>query len=276
MERLWLITNPGSGSTSQARCDGLKQVFADHGLTLEGVTDFPEQPLPDPVLLEQAGVDTVVLFAGDGTINAALATLGDWHGHVLVLPGGTMNLLCRALHGDAGVDAIVAAAREARYVAVPYVEAGGRFAWVGLILGPAAAWANAREAVRAGRIAKLARAARLAWGRTFRHRGVRVSGAPMLRDRYQAIYVTADTDGVDVAAIDARDWRSIARLGWDWLTGQWVASRAVTETHAAEIRLESSRPVLALFDGEPQMLEPGTRICARMSAPMFIATTPQP
>ncbi|WP_306790511.1 diacylglycerol kinase family protein, partial [Escherichia coli] len=77
---------------------------------------------PKGASLTREDVDTVVLFAGDGTINAALSALKDWEGTFLILPGGTMNLLARSLHGTLDPQAIVQAAHHAtRKIALPYV-----------------------------------------------------------------------------------------------------------------------------------------------------------
>jgi diacylglycerol kinase family enzyme len=273
MQKLWFITNPNSGTTSRAKCEALEAVFSERGLTLVGRTEFPDQPLPEGAALTRDKVDTVVLFAGDGTINAALCALAEWEGTFLILPGGTMNLLAKALHDSLDPHTIVEAAHHAkRLVALPYVEAGPHRAFVGLILGPAAAWARAREAARKGKIGRLAQAARAAWRRTFSKKGIRVEGAPGLADHYQAIFVTPGEGRLDVNAVDARDWGAIAQLGWDWLTGDWVAGRAVTETHAETLRIRGSRSVLALFDGEPVTLDPSEAIRAGMSRKAFIAT----
>lgn len=273
MQKLWFITNPNSGTTSRVKCDALEAVFEERGLTLAGRTEFPDQPLPKAAALTRNKVDTVVLFAGDGTINAALCALAKWKGSFLILPGGTMNLLAKALHTSLDPHAIVHAAQdETRRVALPFIEAGEHRAFVGLILGPAAAWARAREAVRKGRLGRLVRAARAAWRKTFHRDGIRIEGARGLRHHYQAVFVTPDRKGLEVTAVDARDWGAIAQLGWDWLTGDWVAGRAVTETRAESLRVKGTRPVLALFDGEPVTLEPSETIRAGMSAKAFIAT----
>jgi diacylglycerol kinase family enzyme len=273
MQKLWFITNPNSGTTSPAKCEALEAVFEERGLTLVGRTHFPEHELPSGAKLTRNKVDTVVLFAGDGTINAALCALAKWKGSFLILPGGTMNLLAKALHSELDPHKIVHAAQdEKRRVALPFVEAGPHRGFVGLILGPAAAWARAREAARHGKIGRLLQAGRAAWRRTFGRDGIRIAGAPGLNHRYQAVFVTPDKGGLEVAAVDARDWRSIVQLGWDWLSGDWVAARAVTETKAEQLRVEGTRPVLALFDGEPVTLDPHETIRAGMSAKAFIAT----
>lgn len=273
MRRLWFITNPGSGSTTKAKCDALEAVFEERGLVLAGRTEFPAEKLPTGASLTRKRVDTVVLFAGDGTINAALCALSKWKGAFLILPGGTMNLLAKALHASMDPHAIIEAAHAGdRRVALPFVEAGPHRAFVGLILGPATAWARAREAARKGRLGRLLQAARIAWTRTFGGSGVRVEGVPGLGQRYQAVYVTPAADGLEVAAIDARDWGAIVQLGWDWLTGDWVAARAVTETRTEELRVGGDKPVLALFDGEPVMLDAGAPVRSGTSARAFIAT----
>lgn len=272
MDRLWFITNPNSGTATRAKCEALEAVFEEGGLRLAGRTEFPEQELPTGEQLNAARADTVVLFAGDGTINAALCALEKWEGAFLILPGGTMNLLAKGLHDETDPHKIVHAARQCdRRVALPYVIAGEHRAFVGLILGPAAAWFRAREAVRNGRLGRFVGAVRGAWRRTFGERGIRVSGAG-LHDRYQAVFVTPLLDRLQVAGVDARDWGSIAQLGWDWLTGDWVAARAVSESYAEELRIRGSSPALALFDGEPVRLAPSIPIRVGKSLKTFIAT----
>lgn len=272
MERLWFITNPHSGSSGAEKAEAIEAACAERGLSFVGRTDFPDQALPTPQDLNRAGADTIMLFAGDGTINAAVCSLADWEGSILILPGGTMNMLAKMLHGDADSAAILEAAhaREHR-VALSCVEAGKYRAFVGLIVGPAASWYRAREHVREGSLGKLWPAIRGAWRRTF-GRGVRVTGAPNLPSYVQGIFIRAEDDHLEVAAVDARDFRSIADLGWSWVSGDWVAARAVTEMRADELRIAERRPVLALFDGEPQTLDPGTRIGVGRTGEQFLTT----
>ena len=273
MKKLWLITNPGSGSTTKAKCEALEALFEEQGLKLAGRTDFPEEELPKGASLTRKGVDTVVLFAGDGTINAALCALAKWKGSFLILPGGTMNLLAKTLHDSLDPATIIRAAHEEKTrVALPFVEAGPHRAFVGLILGPAASWARAREAMRKGKIGRLVSAARAAWRRTFDRKGIRIEGVGKLRHHYQAVFVSPVDKGLEVIGVDARDWGSIAQIGWEWVNGDWIAANAVNRAHAQELRVRDRRKVLALFDGEPVTLEPGTPIRSGRSLKAFIAT----
>lgn len=273
MQTLWFISNSNSGTATPAKCEALEAVFKERGLTLAGRTEFPEEDLPAGEMLDGKGIDTVVLFAGDGTINAALSALAEWKGDFLILPGGTMNLLAKTLHSEMDPKKIIHAAHGAeRRVALPFVEAGEHRAFVGLILGPAAAWARAREAARKGKIGRMFGAMRAAWRRTFDRRGIRVEGARALGDHYQAVFVFPHLDGLDVAAVDAREWTSLAQLGWDWVTGDWVAAHAVTEARTDQLKVLGRKPVLALFDGEPVNLDPREKIVAGKSPERFITT----
>jgi diacylglycerol kinase family enzyme len=272
MRRLWIITNPASGSTSPARCREVVALLEAESATVVGETDFPAARLPDAATLDTAQVDTLVLFAGDGTINAAVCALAHWPGAILILPGGTMNLLARTLHGDRDIPSIIAAAsRTMRRTALPFVEAGPHRAFVGLILGPAAHWVRAREAVRAGQVRRLVAAVRNAWRRTFA-RGISLTGAGNLSDRYQAVLVRPDGRALSIAAIDARDWQSITALGWQWLTGDWIAARAVSTQTAQRFAVAGRRPVLALFDGEPVLLDAGVTISGGTTEPRYLTT----
>ncbi|WP_267388036.1 diacylglycerol kinase family protein [Sphingomonas sp. GC_Shp_3] len=272
MEKIWFITNIASGSATDAKAEAIVAVFQERGLTLVGRTGFPKDDLPTNAELDAAGADTVALFAGDGTINAAVCAYAKWGGKILILPGGTMNLLAKSLHGNADPAAIVHAAHErGEVVALPFVEAGKHRALVGLILGPATAWVHARELVRDGKLRGLARALRHAWRRTF-SRGIRLDGVPGIDHRPQAVFVRPGDDRLDVAAVDARDFRSVASLGWEWLTGDWVAARSVTQVFVETFRIGGRKPVLALFDGEPEMLDPRTQICGARTDKMFIRT----
>ncbi len=250
LHRLWLVANPGSGSTSRQAVDGLPGHFAGSDVTIAERTRFPDQPLPSPSQLCDAGIDTLVIIGGDGTINAACAAAADWGGQCLALPGGTMNLLPKMLHDSLDHASIIAALPQARLVHLPLAEAEGHVALCGVILGPAAAWVHAREGIRNGRFWRALRAARLAWARSFGG-SVRVAG---VAGGHRAVLVTPDAQGLDVAVIDAAGIGDALTLGWHWLTGDWRAGQLITTRRTAAVELSGRRRVRALFDGEPVML----------------------
>jgi len=275
--RVWLIVNPASGSvkgagsgTGESALDG---PAARAGLFIAGSSTFPRDPLPGPRQLAAAKVEMVVLFAGDGTINAAIRALEGWDGRILILPGGTMNLLARRLHGPADPATILTRATAMPapdLIPLPYVEAGPHRAFVAMIAGPPSTWAHAREAVRKGRLTAAWRAVRLAWARSFAG-GVRLRGGRH-GGRLRALVFIPDERDMEVAAIDLNGWLEALRLGAEWLGGAWRASPAIALSRHDLATVEGGRSVHLLFDGETAKLPAPLRVRHGTSRLRFLRT----
>jgi diacylglycerol kinase family enzyme len=273
MERVWLITNPSSGSTGEVAPDELAAALEARGLRVVGRTVLFGDAMPDPDVLDEAGAEAVLVFAGDGTINAVASALDGWNGCCVVLPGGTMNMLARTLHGPLDWASVVdSLSTSARTVSLPYVEAYGHRAFVAVIAGPVAAWAVPREAVRAGRVSRLRRALRLAWGRTFSE-GVWLVGEGRLRHR--AVVLIPEAESLEVATIDARSMGQLLRLGWRWLMDDWRRGPGVRTLRRPYVTLWSRRRVTALFDGEPVILPSPATIRYGVTSLRFLALLPE-
>ena len=258
MKRVWLILNRASRSVASDWEEKLTAAFKARGTEVAGITDFPSEPLPDPDALEKAGADVAVVAAGDGTINAVAHSLDGWSGILLVLPGGTMNLLAKALHGDALPEAIIAAVKDPPDARpIPTVDAGEHRAVVGVIVGPAASWVHTREAVRKGSWGKLARAVRLAYTRTL-SRSVHLRAGKNKSRGYRAVFIHPSEDSLSVVKVRASGWTDGVRLGFTYLAGTWENARGIESDKVQRIALAESDPVSALFDGEPLKLAPAT------------------
>jgi len=268
MKRLWLVLNTASGSTTAAIVGELETACA--GFEIVGRTDFPADALPDTGGLVAAGVDTLVVFGGDGTINAATCKVDDWNGAALILPGGTMNGLSKALHGDVAWRDILARAADAPVEQVPVATCGEHRAMVGVILGPAAAWFRAREVVRAGAWSKLLRAVTYAARKTFA-RTIRVAGDGAHIGRHRAVIVTPLAGALEIASIDTASWFAAARLGIDWLTGHWRDDPDVHVTMSSSVTCTARRPITVLFDGEPDTLASPVTVKHELTQLRFIA-----
>jgi diacylglycerol kinase family enzyme len=276
MEKLWLITNPSSGSASAEKCAAIEAIFEEKGMTLVGRTTFPEDGLPAVEDLIGSDADTLVLFAGDGTINAAASKYDGWHGKALILPGGTMNILAKMLHGNAEPHDIVHAAHAKPILrTMPFVESGPHRAFVGVIVGPAAMWGYAREAVRYRRFKRLRRAVLLAWSRTWA-RGVSLFDGTRRRGNYRAVMIAPEDGWLKVSAFAASSFTDLARLGWAWLAGNWHNAPSVDDTRSAHVTVSGSRALHALFDGEEVKLTSPARISAGRSNLSFVATVEKP
>lgn len=165
--RVWLVCNEASGSNDEAALTALEQDFSQAGLDLVGRTVFPREEPPSCNELDSAGIATLAIFAGDGTIGSIIPRFYGWSGAVLALPGGTMNLLAKRMHGEATPSEIVSAIGEGRgrKVRPSVVRTAYRDAMTGILAGPGTVWNDVREAIRGFEVADFVESATeaIAW-----------------------------------------------------------------------------------------------------------------
>lgn len=200
---LWLVCNARSGSNDDAALEALHDSCGNHGLCISRTLSLPDDELPDAATLDAAGIATLAVFGGDGTLNAAITKLYGWSGAVLVLPGGTMNLLPRRLHGDAEVEEILGRVAQggARKVRPNVIRSRHGDAFAGLLVGPGTRWSKVREAMRDVDLSTMAEATIDAVRETAV--GPRVACVdPQLGDRegYPLIEMTPGETGAEIAA----------------------------------------------------------------------------
>ena len=155
---LWLAINRASGSNDDTAVATLEAALDSAGAKPARIIDCNSADMPTRAALEGAGIATLAVFTGDGTINALVPQLEGWNGQVLILPGGTANLLARALHGEAPAEEIVAAfgAGKLHPVQRPCIRIGEHTALVEVLAGPGAAWSDVREGMRDGDLSAIA------------------------------------------------------------------------------------------------------------------------
>lgn len=158
---LWLVTNPASGSNDVDTADRLGLCCEAAGLKVGRVIRFPEDALPSRAELDEARVELVAVFAGDGTINALVTSLYGWDGSILILPGGTQNLLYHRLHGSRETEDVLeqVAQGKARPCRPSIIRCEQGDGLAGIMAGPGTAWNDVREAIRDSDIAAMAASA---------------------------------------------------------------------------------------------------------------------
>lgn len=271
MERfahVWLLTNAASGSNTPAALEGLKACLHDNGIKVSRSIAFPDEPLPGTADLDAAEVDLLIVYTGDGTLNAALAKVTGWHGPVLVLPGGTMNLLSKRLHGDfaaADIVAVVAGGGSRRRRLNRITGECGN-AYVGLLTGPGTHWGTVREAMREGDIAGIASGAAEALAKSTGETTVRAASPPLgKREGYPLIELTPGEHGIQVNGYSAATPGEWAQQGWALLRRRFREGPHDRLGIVDEITLENidGSPVEVLIDGES--CDAGPRVTFRVA-----------
>jgi hypothetical protein len=245
--RSWLVTNEASGSNAAEATEDVKRVCSRAGLALDRIVHFPSQPMPTPAALDRAGVDTVAVFAGDGTVNALVAALAGWGGAVLVLPGGTMNLLFHRLHGDRETEEVVrlAGAGATRRIRPGVIACDAGTALADCLSGPGTRWYEVREAMREADVLAVAGSAAAAVSETLVKPGI-VCRQPDLgrADGYPLVMLTPTDEGIRIAGF-------YADTAAEFLQGSWaLLRRRFREGPRDDLGLVG-QVILASTDGEP-------------------------
>lgn len=151
-EKVWLLVNEASGSHTHERIEQLLSGLDRAGMKPARIIDCASESLPDKAELSQASVGVFVVHGGDGTLNAVLARAEHWDGTVLALPGGTANLLCRALYDEPDLDRILERLSAGNLCRVrrSCIRNSGRMAMAEVLIGPGATWSDVREEIRDG------------------------------------------------------------------------------------------------------------------------------
>ena len=251
----------------------MKAIAARYGLDLE------------PRAVQPAGVaeavraavaerpDALFVLAGDGTLALSAGLCGPAGPLLAGLPGGTMNMLPHALNGRrAWPEAFTAILETGRELEVSGGEVGGHGFYVAAILGAPALWADAREAVRKGKLKLAVLRGRRALLRAFKGR-LRFELNEGDRRKAEALTLMCplvsqglDEDvGLEAATLDPKGALEGFRLGFSTLVGGWRNDPSVKIEICTSGMAWAHGRIPMILDGEPR----------RMDSPVTIAYRPR-
>ena len=255
-KRVWLVCNAASGSNDADARAAVQAALAQAGFALGRTISFPEEPLPAAADLDAAGVGLLAVFTGDGSIHAAIANLAGWGGAVLVLPGGTMNMLSRRMHGDAAAAEIIArlAGAPLQRVRPPVIRTRHGVGLTGVLAGPGTVWNEVREAMRAADVLEVVATAREAISHSANGPKVvcdEVDGGR--KEGYAAITVTPHDDGLEANGYYAESLGDYAGQGIALLNRNFRDGPHDELGRHGKLRLvcPEGEPMGLLIDGEP-------------------------
>jgi len=266
-----LVCNIRSGSHDPAIRAAIEAACRDAGTPLVASFELPEDAVPDATTLRERDIDLLLVWTGDGTINAAARSAAGWNGAILPLPGGTLNLLSKALHGDRPAPRILTDALmgKGRRRPVPTIRSAGGEAFITIVAGPATHWAEVRETMRQEGLLEAGRAAPDALEAMMNAPGVRVAGHGKA---YPAVILTPTGAGVRAEGILTEGTIDVLRHGLAWLGGDFRDGPSEEIAQGETIVLESDAPISLEYDGELTETGSPARFGLAASAVDFVAT----
>ena len=204
-------------------------------------------------------LDALIVLGGDGTIRTAAEACSRCDMHLLPLPGGTMNMLPRALYGDVSWED---ALKNTLTAPSAKVLSGGRTMdkhfFVAAILGAPALWAESRESVREGDIADAFEKGRAAFQKMFEAKiQYFISGGTKGEAEAIALIcpliseeMSNSEQSLETAVIDVESAAEVIGLATTVAFGKWRDDRNVILTKANRVRVQSRKDIPAMLDGE--------------------------
>jgi diacylglycerol kinase family enzyme len=152
------LYNPASGSVTADGGEKLRAALQASGVHGADILEVDRNDCEGQLKqLAAQKPDLFIVWGGDGTLRSALGTVGQATPNLLLLPGGTMNLLTRSIHGDKTWDVIlkdVLAAPKLRIL--PAGKMNDDVFYCAMLAGAPARLAEARESLRRGELVKAA------------------------------------------------------------------------------------------------------------------------
>ena len=148
VKRVSVVLNPNGGSVPADGREILERLLSDMGI--ESRFQMVDQDCEAACQRARAGdCDAIIVWGGDGTTACALNSLAPEDPAILPLPGGTMNMLHKFVHGDdldpgSCLQAVLADPVEMEIAAG---EVSGHRFYVGALLGGLTRLAGPREAL---------------------------------------------------------------------------------------------------------------------------------
>jgi diacylglycerol kinase family enzyme len=230
------------------------------------------------VFQRAAEFDAIIVLGGDGTARTA-AELAPRNGPPLILlPGGTLNILPKALYGDlAWPQALAAVLERGVERRLPVGRANGEVFYVAGLFGAPTLLARARESMREGKPLE-------AWGRfqhalkrSFTRRLHARAGSEKMR-KAEGIGVLCpsfsggiEADYLEWVRLDAKDIVELARVSLRTITADWRNDSTIEIGKCQTGDIYAPGIIPATLDGEPRTFLSYVRVTFTKNGPKVLA-----
>ena len=251
-------------NTSSGGCDlesEQKMLSILKGAGVEPKMWCGEADYMEPSFAEAAGqkLEVLIVLGGDGTIRTAAEACAQEGPYLIPLPGGTMNMLARALYGDVSWgDAL----KNTLTAPSAKVLSGGRIAdkqfFIAAIVGAPALWTQARESIRDGDIIDAIEKGSVAFQKMFETK-VQYLISEEIKGEAEAVALIcpiiseemSDSEqALEAAVIDVESAAEVIGLATAAAFGKWRHDRNILLTKTKRVGVQSSKDIPAILDGE--------------------------
>ena len=252
-------------NTSSGGCDSESEAEMLDILKAAGVTNCKTW-CGDSERIERAfaeaatqNLEMLVVLGGDGTIRTAAEACTGTNIYLLPLPGGTLNILPRALYGGMSwQDALKKAVADPGTQSLSAGRTGDELFFVAAVVGAPALWMETRESMREGDIFDAVEKSATAFQAMFDTK-IRYSISPQISGEAEVLAIIcplvseemADSErALEAAAIDIKNAAELLGLATAAAFGKWREDGRVTLTKTRQVTVQSSRDIPLFLDGE--------------------------
>jgi diacylglycerol kinase family enzyme len=252
-------------NTSSGGCDSESEQKIFSILTRAGIVEpkvwCGEAKEMERSFAESAGqkLEVLIVLGGDGTIRTAAEVCAEKGPYLIPLPGGTMNMLPRALYGDVAWEESLE-----NTLAAPSLKvlSGGRIAGkqflIAAIVGAPALLVEPRESMREGNIVDAIEKGSVAFRKMFETKiQYLISGEIKGEARAVALIcpliskeMSDSEQAFEVAIIDVESAAEVVRVATTAAFGKWRDNRNILLTKTKRVGVQSGKDIPATLDGE--------------------------
>ncbi|MBC7770565.1 MAG: NAD(+)/NADH kinase [Phycisphaerales bacterium] len=274
--RAMVLFNEKAGSVASGDHERLVLALGQAGIGYHEI--FDAQDVSKKQLARAKNFDVLIVLGGDGTARAAAEMAPRDGPPLILLPGGTLNILPRALYGElAWPEALRAALERGTVTRLTAGRANGEAFYVAALFGAPMLMAKAREAMRAGRPLAALRRFRHALKRSFA-RGLRARPNNEAMRRAEAIGVLCPAfsggihaDSLEWVRLDARHMFDLARVSLRSITAGWRDDPSIEIGQCRSSDIVSLGVIPSTLDGEPRTFFHRVRVTYDPRGPRVIA-----
>jgi diacylglycerol kinase family enzyme len=204
-------------------------------------------------------LDVLVVLGGDGTIRTAAGACSGTDTYLLPLPGGTLNMLPRALYGDVPwQDALKSTLAAPSIKALSGGRATGELFFVAAIAGAPGLWMEARESMRESDIVDAVEKSAVAFQAMFDTK-IQYAISPEMSGETEILAVIcplvspemSDSEqALEAAAIDVENVGKLLGLATAAAFGKWRENENVTLAKTRHVIVTSNKDMPLFVDGE--------------------------